>query len=50
MTKHVFGTILGIENIWTDDWVDFVGGIKGMDELENRCNHDCVAAFSMFPT
>jgi len=40
---------LGIENIRTDDRIDFVGGIRGLDELVKRCNEDCVAAFAMYP-
>lgn len=41
--------ILGIENVRTDDRIEFVGGIRGIAELEYRCNSDCVAAFAMFP-
>lgn len=50
MTDYVFDKILGIKNIRTDHDVDFVGGIRGMKELELRCNSDCIAAFSMHPT
>ena len=28
----------------------FVGGIRGLSELEERCRADCAAAFSMYPT
>lgn len=29
--------------------IDFVGGLRGMPELEKRCNEDCVAAFALYP-
>ncbi len=34
----------------TDKRIDFVGGIRGLGELERRCEKDMVIAFSMFPT
>ena len=34
----------------TDKRIDFVGGIRGLGELERRCENDTVIAFSMFPT
>ncbi|MBR4760195.1 MAG: DUF1015 family protein, partial [Lachnospiraceae bacterium] len=33
-----------------DKRIDFVGGIRGLGELERRCHTDCVLAFSMYPT
>lgn len=42
--------VLGIEDPKTDDRIDFVGGIRGMDELEKRCHEDAKAAFAMYPT
>ncbi len=42
--------ILGISDPKKDPRIDFVGGIRGMGELEKRCEKDCVAAFSMYPT
>lgn len=50
MTDYVFDKILGIKNIRTDHDVDFVGGIRGMKELEQRCHTDSIAAFAMHPT
>lgn len=41
--------ILGIQDITTDENIDFVGGIRGLQELERRCGSDCVAAIAMFP-
>lgn len=42
--------ILGIHDPKTDKRIDFVGGIRGLDELERRVREGCAAAFSMYPT
>ncbi len=42
--------IFGIEDPRTDKRIDFVGGIRGLGELEKRCEEDMVIAFSMYPT
>ncbi len=42
--------IFGIEDPRTDKRIDFVGGIRGLEELERRCTLDMKIAFSMFPT
>ncbi len=42
--------VLGIEDPRVDNRIDFVGGIRGMDELERRCQTDAKAAFAMYPT
>ena len=42
--------VLGIGDPKTDSRIDFVGGIRGMKELERRCHTDSVAAFAMYPT
>lgn len=42
--------VLGIEDPKTDDRIDFVGGIRGMQELVRRCEEDCAVAFAMYPT
>lgn len=42
--------ILGIEDPRTDERIDFVGGIRGLKELERRCSLDSCLAFSMYPT
>jgi len=46
----LLGPVLGITDPKTDKSIDFVGGIRGLDELERRCNVDCVCAFAMYPT
>lgn len=42
--------IFKIEDPRTDKRIDFVGGIRGLGELEKRCGEDMKVAFSMFPT
>lgn len=42
--------VLGIGDPKTDKRIDFVGGIRGLEELEKRCKTDCKVAFAMYPT
>ena len=42
--------VFGIDDPRTDKRIDFVGGIRGLGELEKRCREDMKVAFSMFPT
>ena len=42
--------VLGIQDPKTDNRIDFVGGIRGLKELERRCHADCTVAFAMYPT
>ncbi len=42
--------VLGIEDPKTDDRIDFVGGIRGLEELERRVNTDMKVAFALVPT
>lgn len=50
LQDRLFAPVLGIKDPKTDSRIDFVGGIRGLEGLEQRCNTDCVAAFAMFPT
>ncbi|MBR5969970.1 MAG: DUF1015 domain-containing protein [Lachnospiraceae bacterium] len=50
LQKHVLTPILGIEDPRTDARIDFVGGIRGLKELERRCKEDAKVAFAMCPT
>lgn len=50
LQNHLLTTILGIKDIRTDKRIDFVGGIRGLKELEKRANQDMRLAFSMYPT
>lgn len=49
LTEYCFKKIIGMENIKEDPRIAFVGGIRGMKELERRCATDCVAAFALYP-
>ena len=50
LQTNILGPILGIEDPRTDKRIDFVGGIRGLGELERRANSDMKLAFSMYPT
>ena len=50
LQKEVIERIFGISDPRTDSRIDFVGGIRGLGELEKRCGEDAVLAFSMYPT
>ena len=51
LEQRVIGPIFGIENVRTDPRIDFVGGIRGTDELERRVQSGKWAiAVSMHPT
>ncbi len=42
--------ILGIKDPRTDTRIDFVGGIRGLDELEKRVNSgEMKVAFALYP-
>ena len=50
LQTRVLAPFFGIEDPKTDKRIDFVGGIRGLDELERRCGEDCRAAFALYPT
>ncbi len=50
LQDHLLGPVLGILDPKTDKRIDFVGGIRGLKELERRVNTDMKIAFSMYPT
>jgi len=51
LQKYVLDAILGIEDPRTSKRIDFVGGIRGLAELEKRVNSgEMKVAFSMYPT
>jgi len=47
---NLLAPILGIGDPRTDNRIDFVGGIRGLGELERRVNEDMAVAFAMVPT
>ncbi|WP_022760028.1 MULTISPECIES: DUF1015 domain-containing protein [unclassified Butyrivibrio] len=50
LQNQVLTPLLDISDPKNDPRIDFVGGIRGLSELEKRCKNDCVLAFSMYPT
>ena len=50
LQENLLAPILGIGDPRTDDRIDFVGGIRGLHELENRVDNGEAVAFSMYPT
>ena len=50
LQDRILVPILGIQDIRTDKRIDFVGGIRGLTELERRVGLDMKLAFSMYPT
>ena len=51
LQKYVLDKILGIDDPRTSKRIDFVGGIRGLNELEKRVNSgEMKLAFAMYPT
>ena len=50
LQDYLLEPVLGIKDPKTDKRIDFVGGIRGMKELERRVSEDCRIAFAMYPT
>ncbi len=50
LQENLLAPILGIENPRTDERIDFVGGIRGIGELERQCREDMRLAFALYPT
>lgn len=50
LQDYLLSPILGIGDPKTDKRIDFVGGIRGLNELKKRTESDCRVAFSMYPT
>lgn len=50
LQDNVLAPILNITNPKTDARIDFVGGIRGLGELERRVQNDMHLAFAMYPT
>ena len=50
LQDFLLGPVLGIGDPRTDSRIGFVGGIRGLKELERRASEDMKLAFSMYPT
>ena len=50
LQKNLLSPVLGIGDPRVDKRIDFVGGIRGLKELEKRVNGGAAVAFAMCPT
>lgn len=50
LQKELLEPVFGIADPKVDERIDFVGGIRGLAELERRVHTDATVAFAMFPT
>ena len=50
LQDYLLTPVLGIGDPRIDKRIDFIGGIRGLKELENRADSDMKIAFSMYPT
>jgi len=51
LQEHLIGPLLGVEDQRTDNRIDFVGGIRGLEELERRVDSgEMQVAFALYPT
>lgn len=50
LQDNLLEPVLAIKDPRTDKRIDFVGGIRGLKELERRVSEDMYVAFSMYPT
>jgi len=51
LSEYLLGPVLGIADLRRDKRIDFVGGIRGLDELEKRVNSgEMAVAFALYPT
>ena len=50
LQRDLLEPVLGILDPKVDDRIDFVGGIRGLEELVRRVHKDAKVAFAMYPT
>lgn len=50
LQDHLLEPVLGIRDPRTDERIDFIGGIRGLAELERRADSDMKVSFAMYPT
>lgn len=50
LQDYLLGPVLGIGDPRTDQRIDFIGGIRGLSELEKRADSDMKISFSLYPT
>lgn len=49
LQDYLLGPVLGIKDPRTDPRIDFIGGIRGLGELERRADSDMEVSFAMYP-
>jgi uncharacterized protein (DUF1015 family) len=49
LQENLLAPVLGIADVRTDKRIDFIGGIRGLGELEKRCKEGWAVAFALFP-
>ena len=49
LQEHILDPILQVNDPRIDDRIDFVGGARGLEELERRCQSDAKVAFALHP-
>ncbi len=50
LQNNLLSPILGVDDPTRSDRIEFIGGIRGIKELEKRANKDMKVSFSMFAT
>ena len=50
LQDNILEPILGIKDVRNDERIYFVGGIRGLKELERRVSEDMKVAFALYPT
>ncbi len=50
LQNHILDDILGVKNPRIDKRIDFIGGIRGAEEIERRVEDDMKVGFLMYPT
>jgi len=51
LAEHILAPLLGISDLRRDTRIDFVGGVRGLAELERRVDSgEMAVAFAMYPT
>lgn len=50
LQNYLLEPVLGIKDPRTDERIDFIGGIRGLKELEKRAESDMKVSFAMYPT
>lgn len=49
LQDYILGPVLGIKEPRTDPRIDFIGGIRGLEELERRADSDMKVSFALYP-